>query len=183
MAKSKTSGLTKHQKELFSAMESELRKETALQYIKGGYTNGTEAYRSACKMLGKRVSKNPVTSAAEILNYPTVKAFINSVRSEAAEQAQVDANFILNSAKEIFDRCTQRVSPVLDRSGEQIRDEDGNPLYVFDAKNALSALKLMGDHVDVMAFKTITETKVTIQDMTDDELDRKLEQLIKGAKG
>lgn len=173
----KPEGLTDHQKELFDAIESELRREAALAYISNGYSNKVQAYRDACSKLGKSVSKNPTTSAAEILNYPSVSEFIASVRHKAAENAQIDAQFILDAAKDIYDRCTQKVAPALTRGGEKIFDEDGNPIYAFDAKNALSALKLMGDHVEVQAFKKIVESRVVIQDMSDDELNRELAAL------
>ena len=43
-------------------------------------------------------------------------------------------------------------------------------------------LELLGKHVDVNAFKTVVENKVTIQDMTDDELTRRLQQLTAGSE-
>lgn len=92
---------TKEQKELLGKLESELRRETALQYIKNGYSNKKQAYLSACKVLGKKPSKNPDVSCIEILGYPSVLAFLNSVKSEVAESVQIDASYVLNRLKQI----------------------------------------------------------------------------------
>ena len=83
------SKLTEKQKVLFNSLTSSLRKQVALEYIKLNYDNGTKAYLNACKKLKKKPSKNPVTSASEILNYPNVTAFIDSVRVKVAEKVQV----------------------------------------------------------------------------------------------
>lgn len=96
-----TGKLTKEQENIFSKIESELRRESALAYIAGGYENKTRAYLDACKKLNKKPSKNPDVSAAEILNYPSVTAFINSVKVEAASVVQVNAEYVLKRLKEI----------------------------------------------------------------------------------
>lgn len=95
------SKLTAKQEELFNNMGSGLRKEVAIQYIKNGYENGTKAYLAACKKLKRKPSKNPETSASEILNYPNVIAFIHSTKIEAAREAQIDANWVLKRLQSI----------------------------------------------------------------------------------
>ena len=96
-----TAKLTPEQKKLFNKIESELRKQCALSYIEGGYENKTQAYITASKKLNKKPSKNPDVSAAEILNYPSVVDFINSVRVNVAESVQIDASYVLRRLKEI----------------------------------------------------------------------------------
>jgi phage terminase small subunit len=93
--------LNAKQKELLNAIESELRKETALEYIRGGYENSTHAYIAACKNLKKKPSKNPRTSASEILKYPNVADFINSLKHAVAEQVQINASYVLRRLVEI----------------------------------------------------------------------------------
>ena len=95
--------LTREQIDLLFNIESELRREAALAYIKNGYENKTQAYLSACEKLGKNPSKNPRTSSAEILNYPSVAVFINSVKAEVAVKVQTDAAFVLRRLREIDD--------------------------------------------------------------------------------
>ena len=93
--------LTAKQKQCLNALESDLRRETALEYVKGGYENGVKAYKLACKTLNKKVSKNPDTSSAEILNYPSVKAFLSSMREEIVKAAQIDATYFLKRLVQI----------------------------------------------------------------------------------
>lgn len=95
------SKLTQLQSELLSKIESELRRESALAYIKNGYSNKTQAYLEACKTLGKNPSKNPDVSAAEILNYPSVTSFINSFKADVVERAKTDAEYVLRRLREI----------------------------------------------------------------------------------
>ena len=147
--------LNDNQKELFNAIESSLRKETALEYIKGGYDSGIKAYKVACENLSKKPSKNPDVSSAEILNYPSVVRFINSVRIEVAKETQIDAKWALKAAKKIYDRCMQF---------EQLTNRDGSPVmvelengemcaaYKFDSTGANKALDTICKHVDVKAF-------------------------------
>lgn len=93
--------LTERQEKLFNEIESELRKQAALCYIENGYENKTQAYLNACEILGKKPSKNPDTSGAEILNYPRVKDFIASVQAEVAESTQTNAEYVLRRLREI----------------------------------------------------------------------------------
>lgn len=96
-----TTKLTIEQAELFGSIESELRQQAALHFIKSGYENKTHSYIAACKKLNKKVSKNPVTSGAEVLNYPSVVRFIDSVKASVAESVQIDAMYVLMRLKEI----------------------------------------------------------------------------------
>ncbi len=47
----------------------------------------------------------------------------------------------------------QEIEPFTDRKGNHIKDENGNPLYVFNAAGAAKALELVGKHVNVNAFR------------------------------
>lgn len=95
--------LTAKQKDALKAIDSPLRKQTALEYIELGYENGTRAYINACDFLGRKPSKNPETSASEILSYPNVKAFIDAVFEESAEKAGITSDWVLNGIKELTD--------------------------------------------------------------------------------
>lgn len=99
------------QKEALKAIDSPLRKQTALEYIELGYENGTRAYINACDFLGRKCSKNPETSASEILSYPNVKAFIDSVFEESAEKAHITSDWVLNGIKTLTDELRQHDDP------------------------------------------------------------------------
>jgi phage terminase small subunit len=95
------SKLDSNQKSLLAAITQELRRETALAYIASGYDNKTKSYLTACKRMKRAPSKNPETSASEILSYPNVIEFINSVKQSVAEEAQVNAAYVLKRHIEI----------------------------------------------------------------------------------
>lgn len=177
--------LTKEQKELFYSIKQELRRETALAYVNNGFENKTKAYLSACEKMGRAPSKNPETSASEMLSYPNVIEFLNSIKEKAAEEAQITAEWVLKSAKKVFDRCMQS-EPILTSSGSpvMVKTDDGElaAAYKFDSTGANKSLEIIGKHIDIQAFKTVVENKVIIQDMTDDELDRELAKLTKGTE-
>lgn len=93
--------LTQHQKELLAGLGSELRRQVAISYIKNGYQNKKQSYLDACKIMGKKPSNSPETSGTEILSYPDVIGFLNSVKEVSSKEAQVDAIYVLRRLKEI----------------------------------------------------------------------------------
>ena len=149
------SNLTAKQKALFDNIPQELRRETALAYIASGYDNQTNAYLSACKKMGRNPSKNPETSASEILSYPNVLEFINSVKEVVAEKAQINAQWVLEQAVKVHERCMQ---------AEPIIDKEGGPTgeYKFEHSGANKALEIIGKHIDVQAFLERKEVDVTV---------------------
>ncbi|EAR8162896.1 terminase small subunit [Salmonella enterica] len=79
---------------------------------------------------------------------------IAELNQERLERVQVDADYVLRQAVKLHERCMQEVEPLTDRRGEEIKDEQGRAIYGFDAKGAAAALKLVGEHITVQAFKT-----------------------------
>ena len=153
------SKLTDKQSELLAAIPQELRRETALAYIASGYDNQTNSYLTACKKMGRNPSKNPETSASEILSYPNVIEFINSVKEVVAEKAQIDAAWVLRQAVKVHERCMQ---------AEQVIDSEGGATgeYKFEHAGANKALEIIGKHVSVQAFidKKSIDTKLIVVD-------------------
>lgn len=152
MSKDKPEGLTEEQESLLDKMTI-LQQGIAINTLKG--MKPAEAHKAAGGKSKNEANRHRL--ASEILTNPYVSEFIAISRHESAIEAQIDATFILTEAKYLYDRLTQKVAPALTKGGEKIRDEDGNIIYHFDAKNALAALKLMGEHVDVSAFKKVVE--------------------------
>jgi len=147
--------LSSSQKELLGAITQELRRETALAFIAGGYENQTKAYLAACKKMKREPSKNPETSASEILSYPNVIEFINSVKVVVAEKAQIDAQWVLEQAVKVHERCMQ-AEPVIDKEGGPTGE------YKFEHSGANKALEIIGKHVNVQAFLDKKEVEVSI---------------------
>tara|TARA_R110000751_G_scaffold63570_1_gene131042 strand:+ start:1338 stop:1841 length:504 start_codon:yes stop_codon:yes gene_type:complete len=140
-----TSKLTLEQKELLGAITQELRRETALAYIANGYQNKTKSYLDACESMGKKPSKNPETSASEILSYPNVLGFLRSVKEKVAQDVQIDAAWVLRQAVKVHERCMQ-AEPVIDKEGGSTGE------YKFEHTGANKALEIIGKHIDVQAF-------------------------------
>lgn len=157
--------LTKEQIDLLRNLNA-LRQEVALNYIAGGYENGAKAYLDACKKLNRNPSKNPATSASEILNYPNVIEFIDSVKQVAAKSVNIDAQWVLTQAVKVHERCMQS-APVLDRGGNQVFIDDPSgsgevvPAYTFEYSGANKALEIIGKHIDVQAFNEKSSSEVT----------------------
>ena len=93
--------LTEEQERLLTLIPQRLRRETALAFISNGYVNKTQSYLQACKVMNRKPSKNPETSASEILSYANVLGFIESVKVVVAQEAQVNASYVLNRLVEI----------------------------------------------------------------------------------
>lgn len=141
--------LTAKQKNLFNSLKTSLRKQVALEYIKLGYDNGTKSYLNACKKLNKIPSKNPVTSASEILNYPNVIKFIDSVREKVADSVQLNAEWVLRNLEKVALRCMS-AEPVLIRGSDGM-EESGE--YKFDSAGANRSLELIGKHLKLFTDK------------------------------
>lgn len=163
--------LNDNQKELLKAIPQELRRETALAYVALGYTNQTQAYINACESMGKKPSKNPHTSASEILNYPNVLEFIDSVKLVNATEANISAKYVLNRLIEID---SLDVLDILDDNGSMlpikqwpkswrtsISGIDVQDIISGDAQSVIKKIKwpdklrnieLLGKHVDIKAW-------------------------------
>jgi phage terminase small subunit len=92
---------------------------------------------------------------SENLSKPVICAAIQSAASERIERTKIDADYVLQGAREMFERCMQRV-PVLDGEGNETGE------WKFDSSGAGKALKLLGDHVQVNAFKSAGENDVPV---------------------
>lgn len=79
---------------------------------------------------------------------------IAELNQERMDRVQIDADYVLRQAVKLHERCMQEVEPITDRRGEELKDEQGRTIYGFDAKGAAAALKLVGEHITVQAFKT-----------------------------
>lgn len=91
--------------------------------------------------------------ATQIMARPRVQEAIAAARAAQAKRTQIDADYVLRQAVKLHERCMQEIKPYTDRKGEQIYDEDGNALFVFNANGAAKALELIGKHVGVQAFR------------------------------
>ena len=71
-----------------------------------------------------------------------------------SERAEIDADWVLQNLRSVYERVTQEVKPSLNsKTGKPLKDEGGNALYTYNANAALRALELIGKHVGVSAFE------------------------------
>lgn len=89
----------------------------------------------------------------ENLTKPHLLEFIAELNRERLERVQIDADYVLRQAVKLHERCMQEVEPITDRRGEDLKDDKGRTIYGFDSKGAAAALKLVGEHITVQAFK------------------------------
>lgn len=123
--------------------------------------------------------------ASENLSKPDIQQRIAELNQERLERVQIDADYVLRQAVKLHERCMQEVEPITDRRGEEVKDEQGRTIYGFDAKGAAAALKLVGEHITVQAFKTNIKAEhsgpnggpIQYTDITEEELDERLKEL------
>jgi hypothetical protein len=77
------------------------------------------------------------------------------MRSRSAPRRQkIDSQWVLRQAVALYQRCVQEIKPALHpKTRRQMTDEDGRPLFTFNAAVAARALELVGKHCEVGAFE------------------------------
>lgn len=98
-------------------------------------------------------AKTAQEQGSRLLSNVMVAEAVAAAQAERAARIKIDADYVLKQAVKLHERCMQEVDPVVDRRGQQIRDEAGNPLYEFNAAGAAKALELVGKHVSIQAFR------------------------------
>ncbi len=92
--------------------------------------------------------------ACENLAKPDIQEAIARAKRDRSEATEIDAEWVLRQAVELHRRCMQEIKPALHpKTRRQLKDENGNALYTFNAAAANRALELIGKHIAVGAFK------------------------------
>lgn len=102
-------------------------------------------------------AKTAMEQGYQLLQNSSVSTALSEAKMARAEKMGIDAAYVLRQAVKLHERCMQEIAPILDRKGEQVTDDAGNPLFEFNAAGAAKALELVGKHVDVGAFKERVE--------------------------
>ena len=89
-------------------------------------------------------AKNSDNIASELLGKTQVREAIAAAMDERSKRVEIDADYVLKNLVEVVERCMQR-APVMHK-GEQVVDDEGNSLWLFDGKVAVRALELLGKH-------------------------------------
>lgn len=97
--------------------------------------------------------KTAYSIANENLSKPEIIEFLQPLLEEREKRVEVDADYVLTQAKKLHERCMQEIKPLTDKKGNQLTDEEGNAIFVFDSQGAARSLELIGKHVSVQAFR------------------------------
>ena len=92
----------------------------------------------------------------QLLGKTWVREAIEKAQAKRARRVEVTQDYVLSNLVEVVERTMQR-APVLDRKGEQVTDEEGRAVWMFDAKSANRALELLGKHLGIFADKVKAE--------------------------
>jgi phage terminase small subunit len=97
---------------------------------------------------------------SENLSKPYIAEYIAELKLERSTETKIDAAWVLNAAKKVYDRCMQE---------EAVTDRDGGPTgeYKFEHSGANAALGIIGKHIDVQAF--LDKKEVAVVEMTHEE--------------
>ena len=91
---------------------------------------------------------------SENLSKPAIQEAIAEAKRERSEATKIDAEWVLRQAVELHRRCMQEIKPALHpKTRKQMKDEEGNLLFVFNAAAANRSLELIGKHTEIAAFR------------------------------
>lgn len=96
---------------------------------------------------------------SENLRKPQIAEAIETALNKRSEEAGISAQWVLDQAVRLYRRNMQDVLPLLDKKGNQIMDDEGNALFVFNSAGAAAALTLIGKHVRINAFQDTLNVK------------------------
>ncbi len=95
--------------------------------------------------------------ACENLAKPDIQEAIAEAKRVRSEATKIDAEWVLRELVKLHKRVTQQITPALHpKTRKQMKDEEGNLLFVFNAAAANAAnraLELIGKHTEIGAFK------------------------------
>jgi phage terminase small subunit len=94
--------------------------------------------------------------ASQLLSKLDIQERIAELMAARSKRVEINADWVLMSAKQVFDRCMQH-EKVTDKLGASVLDNDGNPIYKFEPNAANKSLEIIGKHVKVRAFERDTE--------------------------
>ena len=98
--------------------------------------------------------KTAKQQASRLLTNVDVAAAVAEAKRERSEAIEINAEWVLRQAVELHRRCMQEIKPARNpKTRQQMKDEDGNLLFTFNAAAANRALELIGKHVELGAWK------------------------------
>ena len=109
----------------------------------------------------------------ENLTKPNIASYIAELKAERSAETKIDAAWVLSRLQRVHDRCMQEEA-VTDREGGATGE------YKFEHSGANRALELIGKHTQVQAFKEVVEVRNINDDLSDEELQKRIAELQAG---
>jgi len=119
-------------------------------YIRAGYTNESNSARA---------------SASQLLAHPSIRARIRELMDARSKDTLIDAVYVVESLKEVHDRCMQARPVMAMGPGGQLEqkvDDEGRAVWQFDSNGANKALELLGKHVAMFTDKHKVDANVDV---------------------
>lgn len=93
--------------------------------------------------------------ASRLLARDEVRAAVDAARAERAERTRLTADWVLERAGQIVERCLEAAPVLVRRDGRlvQLTDAEGRHVWQFDAAGALGGLNLVGKHLGMFTQK------------------------------
>lgn len=109
--------------------------------------------------------------ASELLARPDVAAEVKRLIEAQAQKQEATVEWVISMLVSNARRAAQ---------AEPVFDKRGNPTgeYAFDGATSNRALELIGKHLAMFTEKVKHEGELTIRDMSDEELDAQISQLL-----
>jgi phage terminase small subunit len=99
-------------------------------------------------------SKTAHSCGPRLLDNAAVSIAIKAAKQVRSQATSIDAAWVLAQAVQVYQRCVQEIRPVVHpKTRQQLKDEQGQPVFTFNAAAANQALALIGKHVEVGAFE------------------------------
>jgi len=107
-------------------------------------------------------------TASKLLTDANILARIKELMAERSKNLMIDATFVIEGLKDVFERCMQRKAVLdfdpIEKKLKQKVDENGNNVWEFDSNGANKSLELLGKHLALFTDKmkqdlTVTEIK------------------------
>jgi len=117
-------------------------------------------------------------TGSENLLKPVIASRIQILFDARSEKVELNSEWVLRNLEKVANRCMV-AEPVMVR-GEKGMEESGE--FKFDSSGANRSLELIGKHLKLFTDKIEHSGNINLTDLTEEELDRKIQQLERAHK-